>query len=241
VRDEPRSPLSVRVFLRSFYLEPKLYRSFYWVLLTRLFEQMGVYTVLPYFQYFIQDVIFGKEPEDSTKHELFSSLLLGSIVLASIPASITAGILSDKYGRKRMVIISMSIMSAAVAYLISLCYYQSMPALFGGGVVFGIGYGAFLAVDWALALDSLPEGADIAKDMGIWHISFVLPQVVAPIISGQILSHLKTTSYELAYTVVFAVSCMWFILATVFVLPIQLKPKVVEPENEWTNRKHIVD
>jgi hypothetical protein len=33
--------------------------------------------------------------------------------------------------------------------------------------------GAFLAVDWALALSVLPEGADTAKDMGIWHIAFV--------------------------------------------------------------------
>lgn len=78
----------------------------------------------------------------------------------------------------------------------------------------------------ALALDALPEGADAAKDLGIWHMSFVsiffslfflkfiyyifsillsflfdtgkvLPQVIAPVIAGQILNSLKHRSYTL--------------------------------------------
>jgi len=78
-------------------------------------------------------------------------------------------------------------------------------------------------------LDALPEGADVAKDMGIWHIAFVLPQVISPIIAGQLISQLKKNSFQLAYTAVFAVACVWFCLATIFVLPIKLKPKGPQP------------
>lgn len=37
----------------------------------------------------------------------------------------------------------------------------------------GVGYGAYQAVDWALALDVLPKGSNIAKDMGVWHVAMV--------------------------------------------------------------------
>jgi MFS family permease len=226
---EAHEPLTVVSFAKSFYLDPVRYRSFYWVILTRLLEQMGYYTVLPFLQYFIQDVIFADEPAESTQHEFYSSLLLGVIVVVSIPASITAGSLSDTYGRKKMVMLSMSIMTLGVATMILICYVNSIFLMLGCAVFYGVGYGAFLAVDWALALDSLPEGADAAKDLGIWHMSFVLPQVIAPVIAGQILNALKHHSIQLAYTVVFSIACLWFLVGTLFVIPIRLRTRSTEP------------
>ena len=63
------------------------------------------------------------------------------------------------------------------------------PALPGGafntvfylGIGFGIGYGTYQAVDWALGTDVLPnKDTDAAKDLGVWHIAFVLPQSLRP-------------------------------------------------------------
>jgi len=226
---EAHPPLTAVSFLKSFYLDPVRYRSFYWVILTRLLEQMGYYTVLPFLQYFIQDVVFADEPVNSTKHEFYSSLLLSIIVIVSIPASITAGALSDTYGRKKLVMLSMSIMNVGIGSMIAICYFNSIFLMLGCAVFYGVGYGAFLAVDWALALDALPEGADAAKDLGIWHMSFVLPQVVAPVIAGQVLNALKVHSFQLAYTVVFCLACLWFSIATLFVIPIRLRPKSTDP------------
>jgi hypothetical protein len=87
---DTQPPLTFVTFVKSFYLDPAKYRSFYWVILTRLLEQMGHYTILPFLQYFIQDVIFRDEPAESTQHEFYSSLLLGIIVVVSIPASIVS-------------------------------------------------------------------------------------------------------------------------------------------------------
>jgi len=42
------------------------------------------------------------------------------------------------------------------------------------GIVFGLGYGAYTSVDWALVSDVLPSVDDYAKDMGIWHVADVL-------------------------------------------------------------------
>lgn len=90
-RSGNKASLSLFGLLKSFYLDPTQYKSFYWVLLTRFMEQMGLYTTMPFFQYFIQDVI--KVKPDSS--ERLSSLLLGTIVIASIPASIISDLLVE--------------------------------------------------------------------------------------------------------------------------------------------------
>ena len=46
-------------------------------------------------------------------------------------------------------------------------------------VIFGLGYGGFSVIDWAMATDVLPSNKDFAKDMGIWSLALVLPQVIA--------------------------------------------------------------
>jgi hypothetical protein len=90
------------------------------------------------------------------------------------------------------------------------------------GALFGIGYGAYTSVDWALATDVLPDVDDAAKDMGIWHIALTFPQLAAVPIAGILrdvgqaygkLNGMPT----LGYTVLFSVAILYFVLGTVFV------------------------
>ncbi len=37
---------------RMFVLDPKAYRNFYWVIVTRCFYDMGVYSILPFLSYY---------------------------------------------------------------------------------------------------------------------------------------------------------------------------------------------
>jgi MFS family permease len=90
------------------------------------------------------------------------------------------------------------------------------------GLVFGLGYGAYQAVDWALASDVLPNADDYAKDMGVWHVSFTLPQVLAVPIGGVLLDSFQRIGRDigqpnLGYTVLFALAFVYFILGTVLV------------------------
>jgi hypothetical protein len=41
-RPPPTSKFSVQKLASEFYLDPKEYRDFYWVILTRFFEDMGM-------------------------------------------------------------------------------------------------------------------------------------------------------------------------------------------------------
>jgi MFS family permease len=219
VREQPNTAVAGRFeigsFLRSFLLDPKVYRDFYWVLLTRGLVTMGIYSVFTFFQYFLKDIIQVANPAEQ------SSYLIGIIIVAGIPTSIIAGSLSDRHGRKPMVYISGGLMALASVIFIAVSLFPSMAFTFAVGALFGFGYGAYQAVDWALAIDVLPGGEDAAKDMGIWHVALVLPQILAPAITGLTLNALKSSSLLLGYTVVFVLTAVWFVLGTVFVRQIK--------------------
>jgi MFS family permease len=219
VREQPNTAdpgrFDIGAFLRSFLLDPKVYRDFYWVLITRGLVTMGIYSVFTFFQYFLKDIIRVPDPVEQ------SSYLIGIIIVTGIPTSIIAGSLSDRYGRKPMVYISGGLMALASIIFIAVALFPSMAFTFAVGALFGFGYGAYQAVDWALAIDVLPGGEDAAKDMGIWHVAIVLPQILAPAITGLTLNALKSTSLLLGYTVVFVLTAIWFVLGTVFVRQIK--------------------
>lgn len=209
------APFDLSAFLRSFLLDPRKHRNFYWLLITRGFVTMGVYSVFTFFQYFLGDIIKVAHPIQQ------SALLIGTITIVSIPTSFAAGALSDRYGRKLLVYISGGLMALAMTIYIAVAIFPNLIFTFIVAGIFGCGYGAYQAVDWALALDVLPAGEDAAKDMGIWHVSMVLPQMIAPAITGVTLNAFKSHSLLLGYTVVFAMTAVWFILGTVFVRQIR--------------------
>jgi Na+/melibiose symporter-like transporter len=209
--EEDPGRFELDAFLRSFLLDPQRYRNFYWVLVTRGLVTMGIYSVFTFFQFFLQDIIKVQNPEEQ------ASFLVGIIIATGIPTSLIAGSLSDRYGRKPLIYLSGGIMALAAIIFIVVSQAPSLAFTYVVGALFGIGYGAYQAVDWALALDVLPGGEDAAKDMGIWHVSLVLPQILAPAITGLTLNALKGTSLLLGYTVVFVLTAIWFVLGTLFV------------------------
>jgi Na+/melibiose symporter-like transporter len=196
---------------RGFFPSPREHRDFYWVLGTRTLVGMGIYSVFSFFQFFLADVLRVGQPEQQT------SYLIGAIVASGIPTSLVGGARSDRVGRKPLIYLSGGVMAVASVLFVAAGAIPSLPAIFAVGVLFGLGYGAYQAVDWALAVDVLPGGADAARDMGIWHVALVLPQVVAPALSGLVLSALKPVSAMTGYVVVFVLAAAWFIAGTVLV------------------------
>jgi Na+/melibiose symporter-like transporter len=197
--------------LRDFLPDPRAHRDFYWVLGTRSMIGMGIYSVFSFFQYFLGDVLRVARPEEQ------ASYLVGVIIAAGIPTSLLAGWWSDRVGRKPLVYLSGAVMALAALLFIAAGVRPTMGLVFGVGALFGVGYGAYQAVDWALAVDVLPPGGDAGKDMGIWHVALVLPQVLAPALSGAILALVKPWSLLGGYATVFCVTAAWCILGTVLV------------------------
>lgn len=200
---------------RDFIPRGPAYRNFYLVLVTRALVTMGIYSVFTFFQFFLKDIIHTPNPVAQ------ASYLIAIIIGAGVPTSLVAGVLSDRHGRKPLVYLSGGLMALASIIFIYVAFAPSLGFTFVIGALFGVGYGAYQAVDWALAIDVLPKGEAAAKDMGIWHVSLVLPQVLAPAITGLTLTALKPMGLPFGYTVVFVLTAVWFILGTVFVRAIR--------------------
>jgi MFS family permease len=196
-------------------------RDFFWTFATRAFVIMGINTILPFLALYFKDVIGVKDP--GTESGLWGlAVLAGAIVPA-----IVGGHLSDRLGRRKLFVYISGGTQAIVASVLLFGLIQSLSVVYAMGLIFGMGYGMYYAVDWAIACDVLPDREKSGgRDMGLWHIAFTLPTALAPAIFAPILNAFNEpnhvilglpTGSHLGFRLVFAGAAFWFILGTVFV------------------------
>jgi len=220
-------PFSWGSFFRGL-AQPFKSSDFTWVFMTRLLVTMGAYTVQEFLQYYLGDVIgapfslpFIGQVADTPESAV--SLFLILLLVGAIISTLFAGVLSDRYGRKLMVYIAGGIQGVVCLVFV---FFHSFTLAVLMGIVFGLGYGAYESVDWALASDVLPSMDDYAKDMGVWHVAMVLPQMIATPIAGFLLDNFQVVGKaqnvpNLGYTVIFLLAVGYFALGTVFVKQIK--------------------
>ncbi|HUC10254.1 MAG TPA: MFS transporter, partial [Stellaceae bacterium] len=206
-------------FLRSFWLPPAMHPNFYRVLVTRLFANLGVWSVLTFLLFYLQEVVGVAEPGRVLP------MVLGIGALIGIPASLVAARLTRRYGIVTIVRATSWMMAgAAIAYVLIALHPYRLPMAAVAFVYFS-GWGAYQAVDWALALRVLPRSEAAGKDMGIWHVALVLPQILGPASTGWIITGAKwAVSARFAYVLAFAVAALWFSLSAVLVARVRLTP-----------------
>ena len=152
-------------------------------------------------------------------------MVLGIGALLGIPASLVAARLTSRFGIVAIVRTTSWMMAgAASAYV--LIALQPQWLLMGLVAFFYFsGWGAYQAVDWALALRVLPRSESSGKDMGIWHVALVLPQILGPLTTGWIISGAKwAVSARFAYVLAFAIAALWFSLSALLVARVRLSP-----------------
>ncbi len=204
--------------LRSFWISPRRYPDFAWVWITRALFTAGWWLIQPILLYFLQDVVRAPQPERVLAR-------LGALVLVGATVSgLLGGVLSDRWGRKRIVFLAGMVMAggALTFALLTSSGLATVPIVFTVAAVWGIGYGAYVSVDWALGTDVLPHPEDAGKDMGVWHLAMVLPQAVSPPLATAILRQHTTDSSGQHYSptgfaLVFLVAMLFLTLSSVFI------------------------
>jgi len=171
-------------------------------------------------QYYLADVVGTFQAFGQTlATEAFQAVaLLGLLISVGAAASaVPAGRLSDQHGRKPIIYVAGVGLAVLMLPILLLPRYDVLIVL---ALVFGLLYGAYLAVDWALVSDVLPNPQAHATDMGIWQTSIVLPQVLAGSF-GAMLDVFNRQSPGLGYTVLFLIAAVCFVLGTVLVRQIR--------------------
>lgn len=216
---ENPEPLDLVKFVKRLWIDPRKYPDFAWVWLTRALVVMGIWIVQPYLMYYLVDVV---GVPDSDAAMATAKMMVVSLLCATVTGML-GGKISDRIGRKRVVYVANAVIAAAcVAFLFSHSFaYTTIVA-----AVFGLGFGAYYSVDWALGCDVLPHKEEAAKDMAVWHIAFVLPQSIAQPLSGVILGAFmkgvqttaegKVPHYAHAgYAVIFSLAAFFLLLGAV--------------------------
>jgi Na+/melibiose symporter-like transporter len=195
--------------LRLFDFNPRRDPDFAWVLATRLVMMLGIYSIQTFLQYYMRDAVGVSDPEAATTQFVII------VSVASIGSAFAVGWLSDHFGRKRMVYISGFAMAlVGLVFVIT----HSFVLVLAAGALFGLGYGAYLSVDWALVADVLPSHRNFARDMGVWNVASSLPQVIAPVLGGPIIDAFNRAGHSVqGYQVLFSMAIIYCIVGTVTV------------------------
>ena len=205
----PRQRMPLQAAIHEFF-RPMLGGDFAWVIFTRFFVSAGITAVAYYLNNFFRDVVGASDPGT------FTSEWFLVVLLVAIPFGLAGGYISDRMKRRKIFVFASGGFQAFVALVFIAFFPKSLPIVFGLGAAYGIGYGLYYAVDWALACDTLPSRESSAKDMGLFHIALTLPQFVVPFFAGPALDHFNAVSPNLGYRVVFSSAIVLLALGTVF-------------------------
>ncbi len=206
----PRVHMPLREAIYDFF-KPMLGGDFAWVIFTRFFVSAGITAVAYYLNNFFRDVTGVGDPAT------FTSEWFLVVLLVAIPFGLAGGYISDRTRRRKIFVFTSGAFQAFVALVFVIFFPTSLPIVFVAGAAYGVGYGLYYAVDWALACDTLPNRTSSAKDMGLFHIALTLPQFVVPFFAGPALDHFNAVSPNLGYRVVFSSAIVLLAIGTVFV------------------------
>jgi MFS family permease len=177
---EHRSPLSWRTLARSLWVSPRTHRDFAWAWATRFLVALAVSMGTLYLLYFLRDAVHYPQPKQGLL--ILIVIYTGGVVLSAI----AGGIVSDRLRRRKAVVTVATAIVTAGALLLTVV--ETWQAAIAAAVLFGVGYGTYLAVDAALITEVLPAASDRAKDLGVINIAIVCPAAIAALIAAPVVS-----------------------------------------------------
>jgi len=176
-----RPPWSVREFAGTFYVNPRKSPDFAWAFASRFMFVMAYALLTTYQAYYLLGKIGSSEAD--VPQQIFLGTLVQSVLI--VGASLIGGKLSDRAGRRKIFVLTASIVYGLAMFVIAIA--SNFNGFLVGMAIGGLGFGVYMAVDLALVADVLPDKANAAKDLGVLNIAGALPYSVAPAIAPVIL------------------------------------------------------
>lgn len=206
--------LRFRRWFVSNWIDPWREYNFRLIFFTRFAVMMGLTLFMTFIEYYFANVAH------VTNFVQATAVVALLALFGAICSAFLLGIYSDRVRRAPIVCVSTILMAtASFAFVIA---PGSFP-LWILGILFGVGYGAYTSVDWALAVDAMPQLSTVGKDFALWGSSTNLSSILAPAL-GSIIIYLVSfyAATALGYRLVFAVATLFLIYGAIFVLKIRI-------------------
>jgi MFS family permease len=200
-------PFHLGKFIKSFWVFSRANADFTWAWLGRFFIFLAFASYNGYQVYFLQSR-FDFNQTDALEWQL--KLMVVQVIALTLAASL-GGAISDKTGRRKIFVIVASVLAGVGLTIFA--FAQSPELLYVAVVFWGLGFGAYLAVDLALVTDVLPQAeTEAAKNMGVFNIANALPQSLAPAIAPAFLAIGATTTAPENYASLFLIAAVFAII-----------------------------
>ena len=195
------------------WVEPWRNFNFTMVFLTRASLMLGLALFMTYIEYYFARVQHVANFVQVTG--VVAILALGGAVVSGV----VSGIFSDRIKRRAPVVCIATLFMGLAALAFVIFPNTLMAWLWPLGIFFGLGYGAYSSVDWALSIDVLPCMEKAGKDLGVWNASGTLPAIAAPILGSVIINMAAGAGQTVVgYQLVFGTAAFFFLLAAVGIL-----------------------
>ncbi|BCL79312.1 MFS transporter [Ktedonobacteria bacterium brp13] len=206
--------------------------NFVVVFLTRSAIMLGLALFMTYIEYYFARV------QHLTNFVQVTALVAVLALGGGVVSGIVFGVLSDRLKRRAPVVcvatLCMSLTSLAFV-VISPDYIIWLWPL---GVLFGLSYGAYTSVDWALSVDALPSLDEAGEALGMWNATMNLPAIMAPLLGSLILNITDGFGQlELGYRLIFMVASLFLIVAAVSVLFVREHKTTHQPQKSHASQK----
>ncbi|HXR66418.1 MAG TPA: MFS transporter [Ktedonobacteraceae bacterium] len=195
------------------WVEPWRKYNFTIVFLTRTTIMLGMALFMTYVEYYFARV------QQVTNFVATTALIAVLALGGGVISGILSGVLSDRIKRRAPVICVATLFMGATSFVFVVAPGNLGFWLWPLGLLFGLGYGAFSSVDWALTIDALPSLKEAGKHLGLWNASNTLPAIIAPLLGGFIITIVGGQGHlELGYRLIFACATFFMVLSAIGIL-----------------------
>lgn len=206
-----REPITVKEFIKRFWISPRKYPDFVWTWWSRLLIFIPFQTIVVYLLYYLEDVIHYPHP---TTGVLILSGIFG--VLTMLTAFITGYVADYTMRYRRLIFISAVVMGAGSLIL---AFLQSWNWTLFAAVLIGIGHGMFIAVTFAFTTRVLPPTDDYGRELGVFNIAGTLPTALAVLFGVPVITLIS--SYSLGYTVLFSAMAVMLLVGGAMIFKVK--------------------
>ncbi|HZO75580.1 MAG TPA: MFS transporter [Ktedonobacteraceae bacterium] len=187
--------------------------NFIIVFLTRSSIMLGLALFMTYVEYYFARV------QHITNFVQVTALVAVLALGGGVVSGIVFGVLSDRLKRRAplVCVATLSMSLTSLAFVVTSANMISW--LWPLGALFGLGYGAYTSVDWALSVDALPSLETAGEGLGMWNASMNLPAILAPLLGNLIINVAnRSGQIELGYRLIFLVASLCLIIAAISIL-----------------------
>lgn len=177
------------------------HQNFTWWVVNRLAFLAGSTNLAGFLVYFLQERFIELQGEKAAGPAASITMFIGIFILLS---AIPSGWLTDRYGTKKIILVSAILTTLGTALVL---LSPSISWMYAAGCLVGAGIGFFYASNWALGTEIVPKD-QAGKFLGISNLAGAGAGAVGAYIGGPIADQIGYTNLMIIYVVLFLFSIL---------------------------------